>query len=146
MPERSKPARFGDLLNYLFLMKQRKLPDGRWKRHTLRDVSNATGISIAYLSEARRGAKENPPKEFIELLAGYFEVSPAFFFGPLPGGHVDLAGMYQEALSDPLLEKIMLRAGSFGRLERQLLLDWMDSIERAKDLGEGRPPGTNRTP
>ena len=124
-----RPVCFSDLLNYLFLTKPRRLPDGRVHGHTLRDVANATGISLAYLSEARRGAKQNPTKTFMERLAAYFEVPPAFFFGPLPGG-ASLENTYREACSDPVLAEIVLRAGAYCPAERQLLLDLMDSIDR----------------
>ena len=126
---------FSDLLNYLFVTHTIAGPDGRRRTPTLRDVSNATGISIAYLSEARNGSKQNPPKEFIERLAAYFQVEPAFFFGPLPDG-LNLTKTYQAASTDPTLAKIMLRATGFGHNERQLLLDWMDSVERARTLAQ----------
>jgi len=134
--EEEEPTPFSELLDYLFMTTLKTLPDGRQKRPTLRDVANATGISISYLSEARRGAKENPPKEFIELLARYFDVPPAYFFGQLPGHVAHHEHADPRLVSDPVLDKILLRASAYGRREKQLLLDWMDSVERAREIGK----------
>lgn len=122
-------ARFSELLNHLFTTRQKTTPDGRKKRYTLREVADATGISIGFLSEARRGGKENPPKEFISLLADFFDVQPGFFFGPRPG-ESEAAPLEPEPVT-PSLRQIMLRASTYSEVERELLLDWMDSVDRA---------------
>lgn len=129
MSSEPRSASFGELLNYLFATKVK--PGG--KRYTLRDVADATGISIAFLSEARRGNKENPPKEFIEALADFFEVPPAYFFGPLPEDIATIQAAIQEAFVKPSIGRILLRAGRYSEVEREMLLDLMDSIERARE-------------
>ncbi len=120
-------ASFGDLLNYLFTTKVK--PGG--KRYTLREVADGTGISIAFLSEARHGHKENPPKEFIEELAAFFGVPPAFFFGPLPQSTRSIEAAIQEAFAKPAMGRILLRAGGYTEVEREMLLDLMDSVDKA---------------
>jgi transcriptional regulator with XRE-family HTH domain len=120
-------ASFGELLNYLFATKLK--PDGT--RYKLREVADATGISIGFLSDARRGNKENPPKEFIESLADFFDVPPAYFFGPLPEETASLEAALQEVLVKPAMGRILLRAGRYSEVEREMLLDLMDSMERA---------------
>ena len=132
-------ASFGDLLNYLFTTKVK--PGG--KRYTLREVADGTGISIAFLSEARHGHKENPPKEFIEELAAFFGVPPAFFFGPLPNNTSSIEAAVQEAFAKPAMGRILMRAGGYSEVEREMLLDLMDSIDKAigrVNKGEGTVP------
>jgi transcriptional regulator with XRE-family HTH domain len=130
-PHGHTPARFSELLNYLFATKLKTVEGGQQKRYTLREVADATGISIGFLSEARHGNKENPPKEFIELLAEFFGVPPAFFFGPLPGETASLEAALQQALVKSSMSQILLRASAYTDIEREMLLDLMDSIERA---------------
>lgn len=132
MSRASGTASFGELLNYLFATKLK--PDGT--RYKLREVADATGISIGFLSEARHGNKENPPKEFIELLAEFFDVPPAYFFGPLPEQTATLEAALQEVLVKPAMGRILLRAGRYSEVEREMLLDLMDSMERA--MGRAR--------
>jgi transcriptional regulator with XRE-family HTH domain len=129
MSRASGSASFGELLDYLFATKLK--PDGT--RYKLREVADATGISIGFLSEARHGNKENPPKEFIELLADFFDVPPAYFFGPLPESAATLEAALQEALVKPSMGQILLRAGAYSDVEREMLLDLMDSVERVMD-------------
>lgn len=64
-PVASAPSQFGDRLR-------------RWRSDrgvTLRDVSEASGISIAYLSDLERGKLANPTLDTLTALAGALGVS-----------------------------------------------------------------------
>ncbi len=124
---------FGEQLNHLFATKL-KTENGRKRRYTLREVADSTGISIGFLSEARRGRKDNPPKEFIELLARFFEVPPSYFFNPLPEESVAIQTAFREALTQPSMANILLRAGAYSEVEREMLLELMDSVERLRNI------------
>lgn len=69
-------------LNWLFETVRR--PTGR--KHTNKEVAefcrNRTGESFSpeYISQLRKGQRDNPTKRNLEALAAFFEVSPAYFF------------------------------------------------------------------
>src|SRR5579885_330764 len=126
------PQRFCKVLNHLFATRRKKEADGREKPYTLREVAQATGISIGYLSEARRGTIENPSVDKIELLARFFGVSSGIFLEPGPaepveeGGTAEIPYPLRQALAQPLVGQIALRAGSFSEVERSMILEIMD--------------------
>lgn len=45
------------------------------------EAAGETTISKAYLSELRTGKKDNPTLKHMEALAGFFGVTPNYFFG-----------------------------------------------------------------
>lgn len=151
------PQRFCRVLNYLFATHRKTDVDGREKPYTLRDVAQGTGISIGYLSEARRGNIENPSIDKIELLARFFGVNPGIFLEPGPsdpampaGGGDAIPDALRHALTQPLMDQIVLRAGAFSEVERSMILEIMDKVERwgtelaARDGDTGRTPRTRK--
>jgi transcriptional regulator with XRE-family HTH domain len=144
------PQRFQKVLNHLFATHRKKDVDGRDKPYTLREVAQGTGISIGYLSEARRGTIENPSLDKIELLARFFGVHPSIFLEPGPaesntkGGSDEIADTLRQALAQPLVGQIALRAGAFSEVERSMILEIMDKVEQwstelaAKNAERGR--------
>ncbi|HEU5111358.1 MAG TPA: XRE family transcriptional regulator [Micromonosporaceae bacterium] len=69
-------------INYLFETVRR--PDGKpYSNEEVAESINGRGettISGTYLWYLRRGDRDNPTKQHLEVLARFFDVSPAFFF------------------------------------------------------------------
>ena len=69
-------------INYLFETVRR--PDGKpYSNEEVAESINGRGettISGTYLWYLRRGDRDNPTKKHLEVLARFFDVSPAFFF------------------------------------------------------------------
>ena len=114
---------FATALNSLFAYRLKTDALGRQKPYTLREVADATGISIGYLSEARRGGIESPAFDKITALAKFFGVRPGYFFGE---GDADLTVEQEEvrkklrtAFAD--ITSLVLRSGAFGPVEEAVL-------------------------
>ena len=74
---------FAGRLNHLF--ETIPGPDGKLYTHEAVvkgiEAGGETTISKAYLSELRTGKKDNPTLKHMEALAGFFGVTPTYFFG-----------------------------------------------------------------
>jgi len=121
------------VLNWLFRTRLKTTAEGRQKPYTLREVAQGTGISIGYLSEARRGNIENPSLDKLLLLARFFDISAAVFLEPTPSQYTS----YNRAQEAPALSnkeqvvrQIAFRAESFSEVELDMVREMMDMIER----------------
>lgn len=133
----SNRTSFGERLNQLFATKL-KIEGERERRYTLSEVTASTGISTGFLSEARRGRKENPSKDVIDLLAQFFGVPSTYFFSTAPdeGPAISAAilAAFQETLTQRSMINILLRASAYDEVEREMLLELMDSVERLRNI------------
>lgn len=136
---------FAAVLNWLFRTHLKTTDEGREKPYTLREVAQGTGISIGYLSEARRGNIENPSLDKLLLLAKFFGVGAAVFLEPAPFQDTSY-NRAQEAAAPSLTEKeravrqIAFRAESFSEVELSMVREMMDMIERWRGEGAERAP------
>ena len=48
--------------------------------YTMDEIAQGTGVSLTYLRNMLAGRQDNPSRKVIAALAGFFEVSPAYFF------------------------------------------------------------------
>jgi transcriptional regulator with XRE-family HTH domain len=148
-----QPPRFARLLNRLFLTRLTTDPNGLERPYTLREVAQRTGLSIGYLSEARRGGIENPSVDKIELLAAFFGVRPGYFFGEsgeapreaerhAPGNapRSDAPTSLGDALNEPLLDQIVHRAGALSAVEQSMVLEVIGRLEGMRNLGSDQAP------
>ncbi len=120
-----QPSRqFAILLNHLFAT--RLAPSGR--PYTLTEVSKATGLSVPYLSLLRKGTIGAVSLQRAEALAGFFHVSLDYFRAE--GRSVEtLDAFVQEALVQPLVREVTLRAGKVGLAQRALILQMLEHAE-----------------
>ena len=126
-----QPSSFADLLNHLFAT--HLSPEGR--RYTLRDVCEGTGgkLSIAYLSLLRRGGSVGfPSADKVKALADFFGVSIDYFVGSATkeDGQPGLSESLQQALSNPEVRDIALRAGTLDPAERQFFIQMLEQAFR----------------
>lgn len=128
-----------DRLNWLFETVLR--PDGR--RHTNKEVAQfcreRTGESFSpeYVSQLRKGQRDNPTKRNLEALAAFFEVSPAYFFDDEESERIRAQMDLAAALRDDDVRAVALRdltanlrdnAGRMSVSDLQLITDMIRSI------------------
>jgi len=104
--------------------------------YTLREVHEGTGrkLSISYLSLLRKGGVAAPSGEKLQALANFWKVPITFFTvervpDELAGS--DISPELREALRNPLVQELALRAAHMGREEWELVLHMM---HHAQDL------------
>lgn len=85
---------------------------------------------MSYLSLALRGGIERPSAEKVQALASFFGVDTADVTGtPRPPRSASSSPL-EEALDQPLVAEIALRAGLLGKGERAFILALMDDARR----------------
>jgi len=117
--------------------------------YSLGDVSRATGISVSYLSLALRGGIERPSAEKVQALASFFGVDTVDVTGaPRPPRSASSSPL-EQALDQPLVAEIALRAGRLGKGERAFILALMDDARRRMsglmDSGKESDSGDDRS-
>ncbi len=120
-----QPRQFAALLNHLFAT--RLTPEGR--PYTLTEVGKATGMSVPYLSILRKGTIGSVPFHRVEALARFFHV-PLDYFSQ-EGPPVDtLDDLLRQALAQPLVREVALRAGKVGMGQRALVLQMLEHADQ----------------
>jgi hypothetical protein len=123
--EHHKPHQVAVLLNHLFAT--RLAPHGR--PYTLTEVSKATGMSVPYLSYLRKGTIDAVPFQRIAALARFFHVPLDYF--DQEGSPVDtMDDLVREALAQPLVREVALRAGKVGIAQRALVLQMLEHADQ----------------
>jgi transcriptional regulator with XRE-family HTH domain len=123
--DHQEPRQFAALLNHLF--DTRLAPQGR--PYTLTEVSKATGMSVPYLSILRKGTIGAVPFHRVEALARFFHV-PLDYFSQ-EGPPVDtMDDLVREALAQPLVREVALRAGKIGMAQRALVLQMLEHADQ----------------
>jgi len=137
-----KPRQFAVLLNHLFAT--RLAPSGR--PYTLTEVAKATGMSLPYLSILRKGAICAVSFQRVEALARFFHV-PLDYFSQ-EGPPVDtMDALVRDALAQPLVREVALRAGKVGTAQRALVLQMLehaDCVLQELAQAPAAPPAAER--
>lgn len=122
----------------------RTVHPGRRKPYSIREVADeinaAAGeqvISHSYLWSLRKGVKTNPSMIQIAALAGFFKVSPLYFYDAPEQQTLDPAT--QLALSDGAVREIAMRASGLPEPALRALTEMADA---ARELA-GLPPVTD---
>jgi len=120
-PDRS--SRFAERLNKLF--KTYPSPDG--DEYTLTEVRNATNglLSIAYLSMLRSGDITRPRFDKVQVLAEFFGVSVSYFTDT-EEADAKISNALRQALAEPQVRELALRASELGAEERALYMRLLD--------------------
>ena len=109
---------FAALLNQLFAT--RFSPEER--PYTLTEVSQATGMSVPYLSYVRKGTIGAVPVHRAASLARFFGV-PLDYFSQDELFVEMLDDDVREALAQPLVRELVLRVGHLSMAQRALVLE-----------------------
>lgn len=143
--DHQQSRQFAVLLNHLFAT--RLAPAGR--PYTLTEVSKATGLSVPYLSILRKGTIGSVSLQRAAALAQFFHVSLDYF--RQEGPPVDtMDELMREALAQPLVREVALRAGKVGTAQRALVLQMLEHADQVLQeiAREPAPPSaaTGRLP
>lgn len=130
-------ATLAERIDHLF----RTVHPGRGKPYSIREVADeinaAAGeqvISHSYLWSLRKGVKTNPSMIQIAALAGFFKVSPLYFYDD--PGQPPMDPATQLALSDTAVREIAMRASGLPEPALRALTGMADA---ARELA-GLPP------
>ncbi|WCT06096.1 helix-turn-helix domain-containing protein [Rhodococcus qingshengii] len=111
-------------LNELFAAADRRLTNASVAKGLL---ARGVRISTPYLSQLRTGVRESPSDEVVAALAGYFGVSPGYFFTlPWSGDRERAQGAdaeIVERLDDPELKQLLAAANGLSAPSLELLAD-----------------------
>jgi len=118
---------FAALLNQLFAT--RFSPEER--PYTLTEVSQATGMSVPYLSYVRKGTIGAVPVRRAAPLARFFGVPLDYFSQDEPPVEM-LDDDVREALAQPLLRELVLRVGHLSLAQRALVLEILEHIDHLR--------------
>jgi transcriptional regulator with XRE-family HTH domain len=97
-------------------------------------------ISAAYLSLLRRGKRDNPTKEHIAALAGFFGVSVTYFFDEPTAARFDAELDLLVSLRDPLVRRIAVAAQGLSRESLDAILTIAEQARRVEHLPATDPP------
>ncbi|MGE3540212.1 MAG: helix-turn-helix domain-containing protein [Candidatus Tectimicrobiota bacterium] len=126
---------FAVILNHLFAT--RLAPSGR--PYTLSEVAKATGLSVPYLSILRKGTIGAISLQRADALARFFRVSLDYF--RQEGPPVDtMDALVREALAQPLVREVALRAGKVGTAQRALVLQMLEHADQMVQDLAATPP------
>ncbi len=98
---------------------------------TLRDVSEASGISIAYLSDLERGKLVNPTLDTLTALAGALGVSINELLGIEPEQTVAprLSAALEEFRSSPAFQEVVASEAARWKVPaEEVERGWLDSL------------------
>jgi transcriptional regulator with XRE-family HTH domain len=113
------------------VLKDRIVELRKAKGQSQQDVADAVGVSKAHIWQLENGHALNPALSLVEKLALHFEVSVGDLIGEKIGGK----------RSDPELAGIFREVQKFDDRERQLLINFVQSIIETRP---GHPRGHQR--
>jgi transcriptional regulator with XRE-family HTH domain len=129
-------------INYLFETVRR--PDGKpYSNEEVAEAINRRGdatISGTYLWYLRRGDRDNPTKKHLEVIARFFDVSPAYFFDDSRSRAIARELAVLRRLADADVQRVAMRLDG---LSTRSLHAVAELIDRVREL-EGLPPGDDR--
>jgi transcriptional regulator with XRE-family HTH domain len=92
-------------------------------------------ISATYVWQLRKGIRDNPTMRHLEALAGFFGVSPIYFFDDEAAQRIEAELALLTSMRDASVRQVALRASG---LSAESLETIQDMIERVRQL-EGLP-------
>jgi transcriptional regulator with XRE-family HTH domain len=106
----------------------------------IRDAGGPT-ISATYLWQLRKGLRDNPTKRHLEALAGFFEVSPAYFFDDEAAQRIDAELDLLAAMRDASVRHVALRASGLSTESLQAIAEMIERVRKLEGLPEEDEPG-----
>ena len=111
-----------------YLLVTNRKPDNT--AYSIDEIARGTGVSRSYLRNMLAGRQDNPSRKVIAALAGFFDVSPVYFFEPTS------APLARDAPASEI-EVALRSAEQLGPDGRRILLDM---IRIAQRIAEQRGP------
>ena len=108
----------------------KRLADLREVRgESLQEVADAVGVSKAHIWQIEKGKAGNPALGLVERLAGHFRVSVSELIGE------DISNQSV----DPVLAGLFREAQKFDEYDRQLLIEFIETLIRVRDERRRKP-------
>ncbi len=104
--------------------------------------SGRGSISAAYIYMLRKGQRDNPTKKHLELLAGFFGVTPAYFFDEAEAQRIEQQLDLLAAFRDGDVRRLAARASGLSPASLTGLLQMVDAARAI----EGLPENADGTP
>jgi transcriptional regulator with XRE-family HTH domain len=101
----------------------------------IREAGGPT-ISATYLWQLRKGLRDNPTKRHLEALAGFFGVSPAYFFDDEAAQRIDAELDLLAAMRDASVRHVALRASGLSTESLQAIADMIERVRKLEGLPE----------
>jgi transcriptional regulator with XRE-family HTH domain len=131
-------------INHLFETIRR--PDGKpYSNEEVAEAINCRGdatISGTYLWYLRKGDRDNPTKKHLEVIARFFDVSPAYFFDDGRPRAVAAELAVLRGLAGAEAQRVAMRLAGLSPRSLQTVAELID---RVREL-EGLPPGGAAAP
>jgi transcriptional regulator with XRE-family HTH domain len=100
-------------------------------------------VSATYLWQLRRGLRDNPTKKHLEALAGFFGVSPAYFFDDAAADRIEEELGMLAALRDASVRQIALRATGLSSESLGAITEMIEHVRQLEGLPD--PPSDRPT-
>lgn len=91
-------------------------------------------ISATYLWQLRKGLRDNPTKRHLEALAGFFGVSPAYFFDDEAAARIEAELSLLTAFRDSSVRRMALRASGLSPESLETIADMIERVRRLEGL------------
>jgi transcriptional regulator with XRE-family HTH domain len=112
-------------------------PRGEFSHEEVATVIREGGgptISATYLWQLRKGLRDNPTKRHLEALAGFFGVSPAYFFDDEAAARIEAELSLLTALRDSSVRRMALRASGLSAESLETIADMIERVRRLEGL------------
>lgn len=111
-------------------------PEGRGSyslREVARGIADGGGpaMSASFLHQLRTGQRDNPGIKYLQAIADFFGVAPAYFFDNEEGRRADAELSLLESMKDNQVRSVALRASG---LSPESLNTIQAFIERAREM------------
>lgn len=108
--------------------------------------SGEGSISPAYIYMLRKGQRDNPTKRHLELLAGFFGVTPAYFFDEEAAERIEQQLDLLAAFRDGNIRRLAARANGLSPKSLGGILRMVDAAREIEGLAEPSEDVTNVNP
>lgn len=120
-------------LEYLFETVRPRGRDSYTNEEVASEIARRGGptISASYIWSLRTGKKDNPTKRHLEALAGFFGVSPSYFFSSEDSERIEAELGLLTAMRDADVRAVALRSSGLSTETLQTIRGF---VERARAL------------
>jgi transcriptional regulator with XRE-family HTH domain len=138
---RNEPPSLAERLDRLF----RTVLDDQQKEYSHDDVARAIRkrggptISATYVWQLRKGLRDNPTKNHIEALAGFFGVPASYFFDDDDAVRIEEELELLAALRSAGVHQVAMRASGLSKAAISAIVDMIDIARRLEGLPEAHP-------
>ena len=142
MTAEDQPSSLARKLNRLF---ETIHPSGRGE-YSPEEVAKAIAdsgqgsISPAYIYLLRKGQRDNPTKRHLELLAGFFGVTPAYFFDEEAAERIEQQLDLLAAFRDGNVRRLAARASGLSPRSLTSILQMVDAARELEGLTDPHEP------